>query len=236
MSAKRVVFVVGSNGKVGQKLLQKLATAQDQFVPISLVRQKEQQQKFEKLGITSKLFDIATTSVNDIIDKLFKPYNSDTVPTTVVFSAGAGGSGDGNIINVDLDGPFKFVEAIESFNSKIQFVIVSALYSLDRTFWEGGSLNNYYVAKLIADLFVLQSKLENYVVLQPGLLLDGEGTGKIKSQNEIPTSEEAKKIPHEDSAIFRDDVAKFIVSILKDKSNHNNKQVVSLVNGAHPIN
>ncbi len=188
------VLIIGANGKVGKLLTQKLKESEE-FAPIATFRKEEQKEHFEKLGV-----DYRVLNLEDDVATITKAVRG---ADAIVFSAGSGGKGGAEkTLTVDLDGAVKAMEAARKEGIK-RFVIVSAMGTDDRSYWEESGIKTYYIAKHYADRVLKASDLY-YTILRPGALQDKPGTSKITTDN--PASQEG---------VPREDVANVILEVLK---------------------
>ncbi len=98
------VLVVGSNGQIGQRLIQLLKESKEHTVR-ALVRKKEQADAYEKQDIETVLADLEGTV--DSITAAAKGCDA------IVFTAGSGGkTGYDKTLLIDLDGAGKTIEAV----------------------------------------------------------------------------------------------------------------------------
>lgn len=206
------VFVIGANGQIGQQLVEKLHNEGKHHVT-AMVRKEEQLNDFKSKGYNAVLGDLEGS-----VDDLQKAIDGMDV---IVFAAGSGGStGADKTLLIDLDGAAKSIEAAQANGNIKHFVMVSALKAEDRSAWPD-SMKPYYVAKHHADRLLEQSGL-TYTIVRPGALTDDAGTGKVNTQ-----FEGSGEIP-------REDVASFLVHVLHNHSNAQNK-AIDLIKGDTPI-
>ena len=193
------VLVVGANGQIGSQVVDLLKESKD-YMPIALVRKKEQVKSFEDKGIETRLGNL-----EDSVADLQKAISG---CETVIFSAGSGGStGPDKTLMIDLDGAGKMIEA--AINEGIgHFVMVSAQQSHNRENWSE-QMKPYYVAKHYADRLLVESGL-TYTILRPGLLKNESGSGKIQADENL-----------ERGPIPREDVAKSILMVLGEEAARN---------------
>lgn len=161
MEQKRVL-VVGANGRIGQKVTSKLSDKGYQVLAGS-----RHADNLDHDNITYVYVDLL-----DSVDKLVKNMQAVDV---VLFVAGSGGK---DLMKIDLDGAVKTMEAAELAHVK-RFVMLSAVYSLDRAKVESSSIRNYMTAKFYADKWLMQNTELDYTILQPGALTEQSGTGKV---------------------------------------------------------
>ena len=99
------VLVVGSNGQIGQRLIQLLRASQEHTVR-AMVRIKEQAYAYEKQGVETVLADLEGT-----VDSIAAAAEG---CDAIVFTAGSGGkTGHDKTLLIDLDGAVKTIEAAE---------------------------------------------------------------------------------------------------------------------------
>lgn len=208
------VLVVGAHGKVGQRTMQLMHEAAD-FEPVAFVRQEDQVKAYEAKGMEARLGNLMG-SVEEIQQTM-------TDIDAIVFSAGAAGSSDANTILVDLDGAVKVMEAAKQAGIK-RFVMVSAFGAGERERWSK-QIITYYAAKMYADRELQRSGLDE-TILRPGVLGDGEATGKIRLMN-------ADSPKLEDYTTERWDVAQTILAVLPNPETYH--QVYEFVSGGTPI-
>jgi uncharacterized protein YbjT (DUF2867 family) len=191
------VLIIGANGKVGKLITQKLKESEE-FTPIAAFRKEEQKEHFKNMGV-----DYRVINLEDEVATIAKAVRG---ADAIVFSAGSGGKGGAEkTLAVDLDGAVKAMEAARKEGIK-RFVIVSAMGTDDRNYWEESGMKTYYIAKHYADRVLKASDLY-YTIIRPGALQDKPGTGKITTQNAA-----AKE------GVPREDVANVIVEVLKKDS------------------
>ncbi|WP_409021895.1 SDR family oxidoreductase [Dellaglioa sp. P0083] len=162
MTEIKRVLVVGSNGRIGQKVTSKLADKGYQVLAGS-----RHTDNLDQGNITYVYVDLL-----EGIDKLVK--NMQAVDA-ILFVAGSGGK---DLMKIDLDGAVKTMEAAEIAHVK-RFVMLSSIYSLDREKIEVSSLRDYMTAKFYADNWLMKNTQLEYTILQPGALVDEPGTGKV---------------------------------------------------------
>lgn len=162
MTEIKRVLVVGSNGRIGQKVTSKLADKGYQVLAGS-----RHTDNLDQGNITYVYVDLL-----EGIDKLVK--NMQAVDA-ILFVAGSGGK---DLMKIDLDGAVKTMEAAEIAHVK-RFVMLSSVYSLDREKIEVSSLRDYMTAKFYADNWLMKNTQLEYTILQPGSLVDEPGTGKV---------------------------------------------------------
>lgn len=201
-------LIIGAHGHVGQHIVKQLAATGETVY--GGIRNAEQAEAIKSLGGQARMFDLMGTA-----DAMVPAMNG---VDTVVFSAGSGGStGDDMTLNIDLDGAIKAMIATEKAGIK-RFIIVSALGTDDRSFWEKSGIRPYYVAKYYADQWLQHRTDLDYTIVRPGILTNDDPTGKITLSPE--TADTAK--------ITRTDVAATVVAVIQHPLP---KQIIELVNG-----
>lgn len=223
------VAVIGANGQVARILCKKLSLLAETVKVTAFVRNPVQFSQFEQYSNfrASTSIDLASSSQSDIT-KALVGFDA------VVFSAGAGGKGLDKTIAVDLDGAVRVAQAVES-NRIPKFILVSAIKSLEREFWWDSPIKSYYIAKKYADEYIInQLHLQNYLILQPGVLLNTEETGKIELPGKVNSIAEQFKDDSTKYSIPRGDVAQVIVELLSE-SNGLHNQLIPLISGHVPI-
>jgi uncharacterized protein YbjT (DUF2867 family) len=177
------VVVAGGHGKVGLRLLRRLADRG--HVARGLIRDPDHARDLHEVGAEPVLCDIE--ALDDISGCC---QGADAV----VFAAGAGpGSGPERKRTVDYGGAVKLIDAAKK-NGTDRYVIVSAL-GADRPDRWPEPMVPYYEAKRDADEALTRSGL-TYTILRPGSLTDDMGTGLVEIGFEL----EGGEIPRDDVA------------------------------------
>ncbi|KAA8911438.1 hypothetical protein TRICI_003800 [Trichomonascus ciferrii] len=187
------------------------------YEPLAIVRKEEYKKELESQGIKTQLVHID--------DRLSVLKEAIKGSEAVVFTAGSGGKGHDLTVAVDLDGAVKTMEATEQLGIK-RYIMVSAYGADDRDYWHTNPIRTYYTCKHYADRELRRTNLD-YTILQPALLKDESGTGKIAD------FEEAKSAKPELLHITRDDVASIVVESLKIQNTF--RKTIPLINGDIPI-
>lgn len=205
------VAVFGATGRLGTLVIKQLSEAG--FDVTAVVRNATRARTLEQFSQVP--FEVL--SFSDSVSKialLLKNFDA------LVFAAGASNLTDhAAIVEVELDGALKVIEAAEQAGLK-RVVFVSSIGASDRDFWfDNEEVRTYYIAKRTLDKFLERSVLD-YTIIEPGPLVDEEGTGKIRIPKEAYQAcyEEfdfkdnyyAIKVP-------REDVAKAIVLSLENQ-------------------
>lgn len=205
------VFVVGSNGQIGQQLIHLLKNSEEHTV-LAMVRKQEQVDSFAAQGVETVL-----ANLEGKVDSLVA---AATGCDAIVFAAGSGGTtGYDKTLLIDLDGAGKTIEAAQKAGID-RFIMVSAIQANNRENWHDNTLP-YYAAKHYADKLLEISGL-TYTIIRPGILMNEPGTGKISAAENITTGN-----------IAREDVAHVILASLSEKNTY--KRSFDLIAGEDTI-
>lgn len=199
------ILVVGANGTTGKIIISILNQSQD-FNPIALVREEEQQAYFKAQNIK--------TIVGDLEEDITHVFTS--AIDKVIFAAGSAGK---NVIGVDQEGAKKIIDASKKSNIK-KFVMLSSM-GADKP-EEASQLQEYLRAKHNADEYLKNSGL-NYSIVRPGTLTN---------QTQLLTIELQKKL-NKPGEISREAVAQTLVQSLNDKIG--NKATFEIIKGETSI-
>lgn len=161
------ILVIGASGRVGTDLVKQLLA--DNHQVIGTTRQKE------------KLFDDDNYSQLDLDitaekEALQKQIDQDI--DAVYFVAGSGGK---DVLEVDLHGAVKTMQAVEDKGIK-RYIMLSTVFSLDTSKWDNdgiADLKEYYICKHYADQWLINNSSLDYTIVQAGALKEHEATGKI---------------------------------------------------------
>jgi nucleoside-diphosphate-sugar epimerase len=203
------VLVAGAHGKIGQRLVRRLAAAGHR--PSGLVRRPEQARRIEELGGRPVVVDLEGEVDPGVVDGA----------DAVVFTAGAGpGSGAARKETMDYGGAAKLVDAAEA-RGVPRFVIVSSIGAEDP---EGGSeaMRPYLRAKARADERVRASALD-WTIVRPGSLTDDPGRGTVAAAEHLGRH----------GRIARDDVAEVIVAALEEPAT--SRKAFEVLEGDMPV-
>ena len=139
----------------------------------------------------------------------------------VYFLAGSRGR---DLLQTDAFGAVKLMQACEQVGIK-RFVILSSIFALEPEKWaEEKSLQNitnYNIAKFFADNYLVTNTDLDYTIIQPSVLKEEEGTGKIAFN---PDHDGCNPIP---------DVAKVLSSVLTMENTY--KKIIKMRSGDTPI-
>lgn len=139
----------------------------------------------------------------------------------VYFLAGSRGK---DLLQTDAFGAVKLMQACEQVGVK-RFIILSSIFALEPEKWaEEESLKNitnYNIAKFFADNYLVTNTDLDYTIIQPSVLKEESGTGKIEIN---PEHDGSNPIP---------DVAKVLSSVLTMENTY--KKVIKMRSGDTPI-
>ncbi|MCT8395339.1 SDR family oxidoreductase [Weissella soli] len=208
------VLVVGANGGVSRQFAD-LVKTNEQIEEVAAIRNMDQTPFFTERGIQTVYLDLTKHTQEDI-EAIIK----DNAIDSVIFSAGAGGSGDDIVMMVDLDGAIKTMQATEAAGVK-RFVIVST-FRTGRAEIEKNYIRVYTTGKTYADEWLKSRTKLDWTIVHPGLLQDIPGTGKITT---VPQSDMI--------GVSRQDIARTLVSVLENDTTIGKE--FEVVNGDTPI-
>lgn len=161
------ILVIGASGRVGSGLVEQLLN--DDHQVIGTTRQNEK--LFGNDNYTQ--LDLDITAHKDDIQKQI-----DEDIDAVYFVAGSGGK---NVLEVDLHGAVKTMQATQDKGIK-RYIMLSTVFSLDTSKWDNSGikdLKDYYICKHYADQWLVNNSTLDYTVVQAGALKEREATGKI---------------------------------------------------------
>lgn len=161
------ILVIGASGRVGTELVKQLLA--DEHQVIGTTRQKQTLFNADNysqldLDITADKDDIQSQMDDDI--------------DAVYFVAGSGGK---DVLEVDLHGAVKTIQATQDKGIK-RYIMLSAAFSLDTSKWDSpgiADLKQYYICKHYADQWLVNNSTLDYTIVQPGALKERAGTGNI---------------------------------------------------------
>ena len=161
------ILVIGASGRVGTDLVKQLLA--DDHQVIGTTRQEE---KLFNDDNYSQL-DLDITAEKDAIQQQI-----DADIDAVYFVAGSGGT---DVLEVDLHGAVKTMQAVEDKGIK-RYIMLSTVFSLDTSKWDHpgiADLKEYYICKHYADQWLVHNSALDYTIVQAGALKERTGTGKI---------------------------------------------------------
>ena len=204
------ILVIGASGRVGTDLVKQLLT--DNHQVIGTTRQEE---KLFNDDNYSQL-DLDITAEKDAIQKQIEQDID-----AVYFVAGSGGK---DVLEVDLHGAVKTMQAVEDKGIK-RYIMLSTVFSLDTSKWDSpgiADLKEYYICKHYADQWLVNNSSLDYTIVQAGALKELAATGKI-TINDDNAGENSIE-----------DVATTLAAVLN--ANNTTKKVFSMHNGETAIN
>jgi uncharacterized protein YbjT (DUF2867 family) len=184
------VIVAGGHGKVGIKLLERLAARGDRAR--GLIRNPDHAADLEAVGAEAVVVDLESEDPT--------PHLLDA--DAIVFAAGAGpGSGDERKRSMDYGGCVKLLEGAQTLGIG-RFVVVSSMGADEP---DGGpeAMRPYLRAKAEADAAV-QASDRAWTIVRPGHLTDAPPHGRIIAAEHLGMRGE----------ITREDVADVLVAVL----------------------
>ncbi|WP_201610066.1 NAD(P)H-binding protein [Psychrobacter immobilis] len=204
------ILVIGASGRVGTDLVKQLLA--DNHEVIGTTRQDEKLFNDDNyiqldLDITAKKEAIQHQIEQDI--------------DAVYFVAGSGGK---DVLEVDLHGAVKTMQAVEDKGIK-RYIMLSTVFSLDTSKWDSpgiADLKEYYICKHYADQWLVNNSSLDYTIVQAGALKELAATGKI-TINDDNAGENSIE-----------DVATTLAAVLD--ADNTTKKVFSMHNGETVIN
>lgn len=170
------IFIAGATGRVGELLIKTLVEKGHSVIAGA----RHPEQIIESDNIKSVKLDLHVPV--DAITPLMQ--GSDVV----YFVAGSRGK---DLLQTDAFGAIKTMIAAEKSGIK-RYIMLSSIYSLEPSEWarEGLSgITDYNIAKFFADNYLTTNTSLDYTILQPTVLTEEDGTGKINAKNtEIGTN------------------------------------------------
>ncbi|MFJ6920072.1 MAG: NAD(P)H-binding protein [Lactobacillus crispatus] len=161
------IFIAGATSRVGTLLTTDLL--QDGHEIIAGARHPERVENNDR--ITPVKFDLHESVVE--MTKAIKSVEA------IYFTAGSGAK---DLLQVDAFGAVKLMQADEKDGIK-RFVMLSALFSLEPNKWRTvkglDGLTDYNITKFFADNYLIHDTDLDYTILQPTVMTDKPGTGKI---------------------------------------------------------
>ena len=203
------ILVIGASGRVGTDLVKQLLS--DDHQVIGTTRQEE---KLFNNDNYSQL-DLDITAEKEAIQQQIEQDID-----AVYFVAGSGGK---DVLEVDLHGAVKTMQAVEDKGIK-RYIMLSTVFSLDTSKWDSpgiADLKEYYICKHYADQWLVNNSSLDYTIVQAGALKERAATGKI-TINDDNAGENSIE-----------DVATTLAAVLN--ANNTTKKVFSMHNGETPI-
>ncbi|MGP5063712.1 NAD(P)H-binding protein [Psychrobacter celer] len=204
------ILVIGASGRVGTDLVEQLLADDHQVIGTT----RQDKKLFDNDNYRQLDLDI-TAEKDAIAEQIEQDIDA------VYFVAGSGGK---DVLEVDLHGAVKTMQAIENKGIK-RYIMLSTVFSLDTNKWDTpgiADLKEYYICKHYADQWLVNDSTLDYTIVQAGALKERAGTGKI-TINDDNAGENAIA-----------DVAATLTAVLD--ANNTIKKVFSLHNGETAIN
>ncbi|MDE0490722.1 NAD(P)H-binding protein [Psychrobacter sp. A3] len=204
------ILVIGASGRVGTDLVEQLLADDHQVIGTT----RQDKKLFDNDNYRQLDLDI-TAEKDAIAEQIEQDIDA------VYFVAGSGGK---NVLEVDLHGAVKTMQAVEDKGIK-RYIMLSTVFSLDTNKWDTpgiADLKEYYICKHYADQWLVNDSTLDYTIVQAGALKERAGTGKI-TINDDNAGENAIA-----------DVAATLTAVLG--ANNTIKKVFSLHNGETAIN
>jgi uncharacterized protein YbjT (DUF2867 family) len=206
------VFIVGVTGGVGHRVAERLRTSGHSVTGI--VRRPDQARDLERQGITAKIADLVSDSVETLASSM---QGSDVV----LFTAGAGGRGGCEATTaVDGDGPAKVASAAKLAGVG-RFYLVSVFPEAWRERHMDDAFEHYVGEKKKAETQLILTDLD-WVILRPSALTNESGLGTVDLG--------LAKVHRE---IRRDDVADTLIALMDDPGVA--RVVLEVTGGSTPI-
>ncbi len=199
------ILVIGASGRVGSQLVEQLLD--DNHNVIGTTRENEQ--LFDHNNYSQLDLDI-TAGKDEIAQQI------DADIDAIYFVAGSGGK---NILEVDLHGAVKTMQAAKDKGIN-RYIMLSTVFSLDTSKWDTPAINEikeYYIGKHYSDNWLVNDSKLDYTIVQAGALKERAGTGQVTLNSDSPG----------ENAI--EDVAATLVAVLEAKSA--SKKVFNMQNG-----
>ncbi|MDV2859636.1 NAD(P)H-binding protein [Psychrobacter sp. CAM01] len=204
------ILVIGASGRVGTDLVEQLLADDHQVIGTT----RQDKKLFDNDNYRQLDLDI-TAEKDAIAEQIEQDIDA------VYFVAGSGGK---DVLEVDLHGAVKTMQAVEDKGIK-RYIMLSTVFSLDTSKWDTpgiADLKEYYICKHYADQWLVNDSTLDYTIVQAGALKERAGTGKI-TINDDNAGENAIA-----------DVAATLTAVLD--ANNTIKKVFSLHNGETAIN
>lgn len=168
------VFIVGATGRVATELIKDLVAKGHQITaaarkPENVILKDDPLVTTVKLDLHASVEELAT-----LIGK----------QDVIYFTAGSRGK---DLLQTDAFGAVKTMQAAEQNGIK-RYIMLSSMHALEPEFWHEGALAkimDYNIAKFFADNYLIHNTSLDYTILQPAVLVEEPGTGKITVGKEI---------------------------------------------------
>ena len=204
------ILVIGASGRGGSDLVKQLLADKHQVIGTT----RDEKKLFDADNYSQLDLDLLANK-DDIQNQM------DDDVEAIYFVAG---SGNKNLLEVDLHGAVKTMQAAQDKGTN-RYIMLSTVFSLDTSKWTSSAIENlkeYYIAKHYADQWLVNDSTLDYTIVQAAALKERAGTGKI-TVNGTDAGENAIE-----------DVAVTLAAVLNATSA--SKKVFSMQNGDTPIN
>lgn len=162
------ILVIGANGKTGTRVV-RLLKETDTHEPVALIRNLEQQPKFNAIGVSTVLGDLEYP-----IDHAVAGCDA------VIFAAGSGGhTGKDKTVLVDHIGAIRSM-VTASVQGARRYVMLSSTNADEKS---ESKIAHYHKAKALADRHLMETDLD-WTIICPGGLRDDEGNGLVSVSEE----------------------------------------------------
>lgn len=203
------VFIAGATGRVAQLVVKNL-TAKGHTVYCGSRHAEDITETTQQKPVNFDLH-FSKAEMKEIIKDM----------DAVYFLAGSRGK---DLLQTDAFGAVKLMQTCEEAGVK-RFIILSSIFALEPEKWSEQeslkNITNYNIAKFFADNYLVSNTDLDYTIIQPTLLRETEGTGKIEIN---PECDGENPIP---------DVAAVLSETLNMKNTY--KKVIKMRGGDTPI-
>lgn len=161
------ILVIGASGRVGTDLVKQLLADDHQVIGTT----RDKKKLFDADNYSQLDLDLLANK-NDIQNQI------DDDVEAIYFVAG---SGNKNLLEVDLHGAVKTMQAAQDKGIN-RYIMLSTVFSLDTSKWTSPAIENlkeYYIAKHYADQWLVNDSTLDYTIVQAAALKERAGTGKI---------------------------------------------------------
>lgn len=199
----KTILVIGSTGRVGSLLVDRLAQKGYSVLAGSRIVKEKNTSTNVKFQVIDLLADVDTIAQS--------MQNVDAV----YFVSGSLGK---NLLQVDLHGAIKTMQAAERSGVK-RYILLSSVFALQPERWNEAflkDLTDYNIAKHYADLYLTTQTKLNYTILQPGVLKEEEGTGLITVDVKNPESNSISNVVDTLIAILEEEATSNKVVMMHD--------------------
>lgn len=164
------VLVIGAGGRVGKQLFLFLNKGGHNVT--AAIRNLEKFKNDPEIPDNAQTVKFDLTWPKKDMVPLMKGFDA------VYFTAGSRG---GSLIQIDIYGAIKTIQAAKEAGID-RYIMLSSIFSLQSEHWHDKTLSDiqdYNVAKFVADSWLVNDSGLNYTIIQPTALIPGPGTGKV---------------------------------------------------------